>query len=105
MKRKLAAVAVAVGLMFGLTACGEDDICQPYEAEELHADCGYYDNDIWVWYPWITPETGGSPPPHTKPWNKAKSTPRIQPNPNQGVNNKPYVKRDPPAYKPPAIKR
>jgi hypothetical protein len=85
----------------------DTDVCDEYEAFDYDDDCGYWGSDIsgatvWVWYTWVTPWVGGTPPAGMKPAPPAgvkPAPPKNKPAPPPGV--KPPAPK-PPVNKPPA---
>lgn len=65
------AVCAATALSACDAAPADTDTCDEAESYEYDDDCGYWEGStgtaIWVWYPWVTPWSGGTPSPGTKP--------------------------------------
>lgn len=101
-RRLPAALALALALTT-LPACAEpadDDACDASEATSYDEDCGYWADDgagtvIFLWYAWVVPYQGGTPPAGSKPvppaGAKTVPAPKVKP---------PL----PPGVKPPAVK-
>lgn len=108
--------ALLIGTL-SLTGCTEgnddNDVCDTYEATDYGDDCGYWVDDgsgnaAWVWYTWVTPYSGGTPPKGTKPTvpagTKTVPPPKTKPALPPGVVKPPPPKAPPAGPKPPAPK-
>lgn len=65
-------LALALSILPACTADTDDDVCDASEATSYGDDCGYWADDgsgtaIFLWYVWVTPYQGGTPPSGLKP--------------------------------------
>lgn len=59
------------------TSRDDNEDCDTGDLAENDPDCGYYDDGVWVYYPWVHPVSGGKPPAgqHPRPPKGVKGAP------------------------------